>query len=304
MPCWAVAKGLTMIHKADQPRFTSVDHQTWRRFFSEIERSWERFGFLLHPYYAEHIGRLSPFRDQIPTLGQINKLLQPIGWTARYVDGYAPPWQIAHLLAQQVLPMSRSIRSYDEVLFGREPDIIHDIFGHLPVLFGPEYRQLLSCWSDAASHAHVKELDKAHYHLNKLIVRSHDKVPSEALAHLTTAAREIDRFVAVQPSAALMYDKSYFWIFEFGIVEHQGQRKVLGAGLLSSLNELAKLATGAATTRPLSLDTLLAPYNISAMQDEYLVVDGIDQYFGLLNAVTNTRLASPVVRELRQAANQ
>jgi phenylalanine-4-hydroxylase len=123
-----------------------------------------------------------------------------------------------------------------------------------------------------------------------LIAQSQDNVPKAALDHLTSAVKLVDNFIKSRPTATQIYDKAYFWIFEFGIVEHSGQRKVLGAGLLSSLSEFHNFATSITETIPFSMETILASTNISSSQNAYLVVDSTAQYFKVLNTLDESSL--------------
>lgn len=265
--------------------FEAADHATWRAFHSEFFARIDRFEALLHPYYRQHLGVLARLKERIPTLSMIERILAPHGWTATYVDGYTAPWLIARLIARRVLPLSRRIRPPHEVFFASEPDLIHDVFGHLPCLLSPEYRKLLARWAQVASREPVTELDRAHYHLNKLIVQAQDRVPNGALSHLLTATQALGDYVAAQPSRAQIQDRIYFWIFEFGIVESASQRQILGAGILSSLTELTKIATQQVNTRLLTPASFLASYNISSEQSEYLTVRRERDFLDFLDAV-------------------
>lgn len=74
------------------------------------------------------------------------------------------------------MPVSQKIRPSNALHFAREPDFIHDIFGHFPVLFSEEYRDLLSAWTEQSSFLPIYEGDRANYHLNKMMVLSHGHV--------------------------------------------------------------------------------------------------------------------------------
>ncbi len=195
-----------------------------------------------------------------------------------------------------------------EKMFLKFGELVHPFYRdnfsclwHLPSLLSPDYRKLLASWSKEASTEPVGQVDLAHYHLNKLITQSQDNISGVTLEYLTTAAKLVDYFIKASPSSMHVFDKTYFWIFEFGVIEHLGQRKILGAGLLSSLSEFSKFALGIIETRPLNLDTILAPTNISSIQNEYLVVDNVSQYFDVINAVTESTSTTVPNHEVRHA---
>ena len=261
------------------------DHETWRQFHGEYFARIRHLESLVHPYYRENISVLESLSKGIPSLHDIDAILAPIGWRATYVDGYAAPWLVARFLARRIMPLSRQIRPPQEVFFANEPDLIHDLFGHLPALLSPSYRQLLRRWAKVAAQESVTELDRTSFHLNKLIVQSQDHVPKQNFAHLLEATQALSAYVAAQPSRAQIQDRIYFWIFEFGMVEHRSERKVLGAGIISSLSELEKIATKPITTKPLTPTSFLASYNISSEQNEYLVVKQESDYFSFLDTL-------------------
>lgn len=263
------------------------DQKTWQQFFVSIEKCWSQYAHMIHPFYFNHINKLREFTKTIPSLSDVQEMLKPIGWQAVHVEGYAPPWEISRMYDQQTVAISKTIRTPEEVDFANEPDLIHDFFGHLPCLFSPEYRTLLKAWSAAASKAPVSELDKAYYHLNKVIAQTEGHIESKDLEHLKKASKEISFFTSQSPTPVLIFDHAYFWIFEFGIVKHNQGIQVLGAGLLSSLNELKKLAAGDFFKASLDAKSARSSYHISVQQDGYLMAENIDQYFSILKDIKN-----------------
>ncbi len=272
--------------------YTSIDHETWRSYFSAAENTWRIYSDSLHPFYLDNVDVLSRFKDRIPTLQEINDLLSTIGWAAAYVDGYCPPWELASLLARRIMPISQKIRTSEEIFFGSEPDLIHDIFGHLPSLFNINYRALLARWANAAAQQEITALDQVHYHLNKLIATTQGSLDKGPRAHLVSASHEIQNFVFSKPSKALLLDKAYFWIFEFGMIESFGHKKIIGAGILSSLTEVEKLATRDNITTPLTLSSMTAGYNISSMQVHYFSVPKFEDFKQLIQSLEDVTTPS------------
>lgn len=268
-----------MATRDDVEQLSSREAQdTWRTFSRAFFSQVRRFEHLIHPAYLEHIHHLHRFSDRIPTLEDIKHILRPFGWTAQYVDGYAPPWRIARLIARQVMPVSRAIRPQNEIMFAREPDLIHDIFGHLPTLCDGEYRRLLLTWAKEAVKEPVTEVDRTHYHLNKLIVQSQDHVSPADFDLLQNATQALGAFSQSRPSRLFRQDKIYFWIFEFGMIQSMWDRKIFGAGILSSLSELERIATQPVATARLTPQSCQTHYNISTEQNVYLVMPHMAAY--------------------------
>ena len=266
--------------------YSPAAQATWRSYYQEFFAHVRRFGSVIHPMYRDHLDILQEFSEQIPTLYAIRRVLAPHGWSARYVDGYAPPWKIARLIAHQVMPISRSIRSPDEVFFAKEPDLIHDIFGHLPTLLDARYQRLLLKWARRASGEPVTEMDRTHYHLNKVIVQAQNGVDAPGVKQLQAASDAFAIFSRSHPSRLWTQDKIYFWIFEFGLIENAEGKQVFGAGLMSSLSELTKIGTEKVITMPLTPRSFQADYNISSEQATYLVAPSVEAYEDFLDEVS------------------
>ncbi len=265
--------------------YSETDQESWRRFFVAMESMWTGHADLFHPWYLNNVSRLLPFRERIPNLDELNLVLAPIAWKAQYVDGLAPAWQIAELLNRQIMPVARTIRPADQVFFANEPDIIHDIFGHLPCLFEADYRQLLKAWTVEASHQTITDLDRVNYHLNRHIARSQGHLSPETASSLEAAARALENFTEQSPSPTMLWEKVYFWIFEFGLVKTREKVQVLGAGLITSIRELERLARGNVRLKELDRDTLLASYHISSEQDLYHTMPSLRECEDLFQSV-------------------
>lgn len=272
----------------DDYSYSAEDQETWRKFYGAMEKVWHGYAAILHPFYRQHVGRMEVFRHRIPQLSEINALLESIGWRAAYVEGLAPPWVIARSLHEKVLPISKSIRAPHEIFFASEPDLIHDIFGHLPSLFDPDYRNLLGTWAAAAASFPISAVDQTNYHLNKLIVQSQGRIEAEGLGFLEKAAAGIEQFISLYPSPSSIFEKTYFWIFEFGLIRVESRVQVLGAGLLSSLNELDRIHAGNFALRELSSESIMSSYNISSLQEGYLAASSIGHCYELIRAMLSS----------------
>lgn len=268
--------------------FSEADHETWRTFYAMHQRILKEHKNLIHPYYAENMNILQLFKSGIPSLQTINKILMPLGWSARYVHGYHPPWKIFQLIHQRIMPLSSSIRPANEVGFASEPDLIHDIFGHLPALLHGDYRKLLSSWAAIAQSQPVSPADQALYYVNKTIVEH--RATNEELVNLKGLARQLGSLDHCRLSPVQILDKLYFWGFEFSVIKSANGLQVLGAGLLSSLTELETIETRFQVAReqhqeifkPLNFETLTLSYNISDAQDGYFYGESIADYQDLI----------------------
>lgn len=266
-------------------QYTAADHETWRQFFLQIEAVWQSHKALIHPIYLQHRNILKKLSRRIPTLDELRHVLQPVDWDVTYVDGYVPSWEMIELLKNRILPVSAVIRPRDQVRFAKEPDMIHDIFGHLPMLFSESYRNLLQQWLILAQKVSVDEADRTQYHLNKLIVSSEGKVASQSMGHLKRASEELHGYQRNHPSLTHVMDKLYFWIFEFGMVKHAAKKYLFGAGLLSSISEIEAIGGQSVPTQPLTASSLNHLSQISDLQNGYLTVPSFKDFSRVIREV-------------------
>src|SRR5688572_13441653 len=122
--------------------FSNDQHAIWADLFAGIHR----------PYLLEHICRefthglsllqLDPLH--IPTVAYLNQQIQPrTGWRIeRTVVRYtaADDWYVK--FAQRIFLVTDYLRSRDQMVFTPEPDMFHDIFGHLPYLTQQFYARI------------------------------------------------------------------------------------------------------------------------------------------------------------------
>jgi phenylalanine-4-hydroxylase len=72
--------------------------------------------------------------DRLPNLGAITHRLRPrTGWSATPVSGFLPGAAFFEMLAARMFPTTTWLRSRDSLEYTPEPDIFHDVFGHVPM---------------------------------------------------------------------------------------------------------------------------------------------------------------------------
>lgn len=101
--------------------------------------------------YLDGLDRLELNADNIPSLSQLNKKITPVkGWRVVRTDvRYMSTESWYDHLARREFIVTNFLRSLDEIEFTPEPDLFHDLFGHLPFLMIPEYMQLIELFAPA-----------------------------------------------------------------------------------------------------------------------------------------------------------
>ena len=90
--------------------------------------------------------------DQVPTLADINRRLTPItGWQAVEAAGFLPAKDFFASLARRAFPTVTRLRRISELEYTPEPDIFHDVFGHVPMHADPVFADFLQRFGELAS---------------------------------------------------------------------------------------------------------------------------------------------------------
>jgi phenylalanine-4-hydroxylase len=114
--------------------YTEADHDTYQRLY-------ERQASLLRGLACDEFIAALPklgVADRIPSLAAINEsLFASTRWELVAVPGLIPEVPFFSLLAQRKFPVTDWIRTPEEFDYVVEPDIFHDLFGHVPMLFNP-----------------------------------------------------------------------------------------------------------------------------------------------------------------------
>lgn len=126
--------------------------QDWAAYTPEQHATWAELVSRRMPQLAEHACReyLDGFeqiglrKDTIPNLAEVNKRLRPrTGWNATPVSGFLPPDAFFEMLAARQFPTTTWLRSRESLEYTPEPDIFHDVFGHVPMHAHPIFADFL-----------------------------------------------------------------------------------------------------------------------------------------------------------------
>ncbi len=90
-------------------------------------------------------------REAIPDLNVINENLWPkTRWQSKAVPGYLPAKAFFACLSRREFPTTIVIRPKESIDYLPEPDIFHDIFGHVPLHADPVFADFLQTYGQAA----------------------------------------------------------------------------------------------------------------------------------------------------------
>ncbi len=116
--------------------YTEADHDTYRRLY---ERQSRLLPGLASQAFIDALPSLGE-RDRIPRFEEVNeRLYRATRWELVAVPGLIPEVPFFTLLANRKFPVTDWIRTPEEFDYIVEPDIFHDLFGHVPLLFNPVF---------------------------------------------------------------------------------------------------------------------------------------------------------------------
>src|SRR3546814_1421403 len=94
--------------------------------------------------------------DRIPKFSELNEVLrEATGWTLMGVEGLLPELDFFDHLANRRFPVTWWIRRPDQVDYIEEPDLFHDLFGHVPLLLNPVFGAYLQAYGRGGVKAHA-----------------------------------------------------------------------------------------------------------------------------------------------------
>ncbi len=126
-PDWTIDQGWT--------HYTPAEHATWQTLF---ERQTRLLPGRVCDEFAAGMRDLPLQPDRIPDFRRLNDvLMRRTGWQVVAVPGLVPDEVFFEHLAQRRFPAGNFIRRADQLDYLQEPDVFHDVFGHVPMLMNP-----------------------------------------------------------------------------------------------------------------------------------------------------------------------
>lgn len=219
--------GRLFIHQP-YDQYSERNHDAWRKLYSRMLPRWERYA---NPAFQKGIQSLCLNPDRVPRLEDVNRFLYPLtGFQAKPVSGYVPAFLFFDCLRNREFPTTITIRDSATLDYLPEPDIFHDIAGHVPMHTDPAFAETLVRFGECA-HTAADLVDS---------MRDH----GQRTAAMTSIIRAMARF---------------FWFtVEFGLMRSPHGLRVYGSGLLSSYGEIRhSVESPQVQRRPLQLEGII-----------------------------------------------
>ena len=237
--------------------YSEENHEAWRRLYSRMEGRWRHYA---NPRFLQGIDNLCLDPGRVPRLDDVNRFLSPLtGFKAKAVSGYIPSFLFFDCLRNREFPTTITIRDAATLDYLPEPDIFHDIAGHVPMHTDRAFADTLVRFGDCAHTA------------AEIVSGIRDE--KERLRRITSIMKALARF---------------FWFtIEFGLMRDGRALKVYGSGLLSSYGEIAHAIDSPEVQRFLiQLEWVVNQYfEIDHYQPLLFIVDSFDHLFELVGTL-------------------
>lgn len=132
-------------------RYTAAEHAVWRTLF---ERQTALLPGLACDAFVDGMRRLPIAADRIPDFRELSAVLKPhTGWEVVAVPGLVPDEVFFDHLAHRRFPAGNFIRRADQLDYLEEPDVFHDVFGHVPMLMNPDLADYIQAYGEGGLRA-------------------------------------------------------------------------------------------------------------------------------------------------------
>ncbi len=218
--------------------YSEQDHQTWRILF---ERQRAILPGRAAAEFLENQHRLGFSPDRIPRFDEINQYLTAAtGWKLVAVEGLLPELTFFEHLAAREFPVTWWIRRPEQIDYIAEPDLFHDLFGHVPLLLNPVFAKYMQAYGAGGVRAST--------------------FGNEPLANLTRLYWYTVEFGLIATAEGLR-------IYGAGILSSRGES-------IHALESAAPNRIGFDVRR-----VMRTRYRIDSFQKTYFVIDSFDDLF-------------------------
>ena len=222
--------------------YTEEDVNVWNILFTRQIKNLEDKACKEYLFYLKE---LTPVlhANAIPNLNEFSDLLfEKAGWRIEIVPGLIPVKDFFELLAERKFCSSTWLRKMSQLDYLEEPDMFHDIFGHITLLLDPTF-------GDFAQK--LGEIGLEHHDNEKIVVQ---------------------------------LQRLYWFSIEFGLIKVNHERRIYGAGILSSFQETNGIYDSNTEIFPFNLEEIIdSDFNNMTIQTKYYELESFEELFESLN---------------------
>lgn len=185
-------------------KYSKDDHEVWQVCFDRRMKQLETHASNV---FLDGMRAINLRRERVPPLKDVNeRLMTMTKWQSRGVPGYLPAKVFFAFLAKRQFPTTLSVRPKTSMDYLPEPDIIHDVFGHVPLHADPVFADFLQTYGQAALHTndpmHTERLARLFWFTVEFgLIREEGRlklygsglISSEGEGHHALESKDVDR---------------------------------------------------------------------------------------------------------------
>lgn len=131
--------------------YTPAEHATWKTLY---ERQMRLLEGRACDEFVSGMKALPIAADCIPDFRRMSEvLMKHTGWQVVAVPGLVPDDVFFNHLAHRRFPAGQFIRRADQLDYLEEPDVFHDVFGHVPMLMNPIMADFIQAYGEGGLRA-------------------------------------------------------------------------------------------------------------------------------------------------------
>jgi len=271
----AAAELVPFLVQQDPLAYSAEAHAVWQLLFRRRMQHLESVG---SSAFLRGIKAIGLTEDRVPDLAEMNQRLEPItGWRAVAVSGFLEPRLFFQCLAERRFPTTVIVRPMQQLDYLPEPDIFHDVFGHVPMHADPVFADFLQRFgaiaATARNQAEVRMLTRLFWFTVEFgLIREQASLGSKA------GSLEVKNDGASPTSASAPRETRN--------EKPETEVKVYGSGLISSHADCVNALGPDCERRPFVLDEVLAQeFEIDHLQPVLFVIDSHQQLFDAVEEV-------------------
>jgi phenylalanine-4-hydroxylase len=135
--------------------YTEENHAVWGILYERRMAQLRNNGSRL---FLEGADAIALRKDRVPDLADVNGRLGPrTGWNAVPVKGFIPARDFFRCLSERRFPTTVIVRPREQLDYLPEPDIFHDVFGHVPLHADPVFADFLQRFGSVAVRARTED---------------------------------------------------------------------------------------------------------------------------------------------------
>lgn len=208
-----------MLMTYTQSRLKGLACQSFWRGLEKLEYS---------PYHTPDLEKIRDF------------VFKHTGWVLQRAKGEVPALEFFDMLTRKEFPLVWELRPMNQTFAAAEPDLWHELIGHVPLLFDAQIRDLYCTIAQAAK--------------------------------------------STQAEKHSMFIRLYWFFAEYGLIEENGQTKIIGAGLLASPLGANSIKNKHVRMKKMTVDRIRkTKYNPYSFQKDLLVFPSFRALFDIID---------------------